>query len=253
MKIIIMVTAIVITALVIWTIYLFFNAKFVPPSPKSTFAPVIYYYQNPKISLKNIKLKVVYFAPKNREIFIPEDWRTLIQTNLEKIKKFHEFQFNGFSILSFDIYSHPVIGLEENLFYDSVDTGKGNPQALRAIDEELEKRLFNTGGDLYNEIFSEKKKNEYAVAIYIYEGVGASAALEPEGAMILSMDFFRKKQFLDLGPVTLYHELAHTFGLADQYDYETNVVFSDDIMGAGRRKPLEYTYILDETKRLMGL
>lgn len=212
----------------------------------------IHYYENPEISLKNVLLKVIYFVPKNRTESISAGWKEDIEESLKDLKEFHEFQFGNFSNLNFDVYPRPVISLEDSLFYDSEKTDRGNPNALRAIDKEIEERMFAPEGDLFGSDFS-KSGGGYTVNIYIYEGVGASAAREPNGAVILSVDYLRRKDLREAGTTIFYHEITHVFGMPDKYDYDSGAVYSNDIMGGGRRKPLKYTYIADETKKKMGL
>jgi len=96
-----------------------------------------------------------------------------------------------------------------------------------------------------NESFQSKKGNELPIKVFVYEGVGASSGVL---SVLVSYDFFSNTNY---GATVLYHEILHNLGVPDSYDYETNVSHSDDIMGSGRNKPIEQTYIRNEIKKQM--
>ena len=239
-------------------------------------------YKNPDVSIANIRIKIVYVIPKNRTGNIVTNWQNFIEEALAKTSKFHEIQFRGKSIIKYDIYPEPVILQESNQFYDTETTARGNPRALIAISEEIERRVFKKEGDLYDEKFAASEESEYPVLGLIYEGVGASGGViyeseletrseiakqlglsesviyivdveSADGFFLLSRVFFTESQYQIFSSTLFYHEFAHTFGLPDQYDLENNVPSSNDIMGAGRRKPIETMYLDRELTRDMGI
>jgi len=241
-----------------------------------------HFYKNSDVGIANIKIKMFYVVPKNRTSNIVTNWQNFIEEALAKTSKFHEIQFRGKSTIQYDIYPKPVILQESNQFYDTETTARGNPHALIAISEEIERRVFKKEGDLYDEKFAAAEKSEYPVLGLIYEGVGASGGViyesdletrseiakqlglsesvifiveveSADGFFLLSRVFFTESQYRIFSSTLFYHEFAHTFGLPDQYDIENNVPSSNDIMGAGRKKPIEIMYLDRELTRDMGI
>lgn len=196
----------------------------------------IHYYNNESKNLSDINVKVFYFVPNDKtQNIISWDFKEVLSQNLEEIKSFHSLQFEGLSKLNYDIYPDPIIGLEDTSFYDGSDTKFGNPHALETILEELKKKFFQN-----NSIF-----------IVVYEGVGAGGS-EELAASIIARGYFTQELKKDIASSILYHEFAHTLGLPDAYDHEGNIPFSDDIMGAGRNKPLKTTHLSQEIKEKLG-
>lgn len=214
--------------------------------------PIAHFYKNPVQSIGKIRLKLFYVIPKNQSAEVFKNWRETIKAILDEAVKFHKFQFRGSSVLHYDIWPIPIILEKNNDFYDTESTNKGNPSALKTIFDEIKRRAFESGGDIFNNDFAVFGKEEYPAYGFIYEGKGASGlALEKEGAFILARAFIAQKQYASFRSSLLYHELGHTFGLPDQYDVENNDVFSNDIMGAGRKKPIEVNYL--DRQLLKGL
>ena len=163
---------------------------------------------------------------------------------------FHRVQLRGLSLLTFDIYPEIIVGEQENLTYDTDVTQDGNPAALRAISQELERRVFTPAGDLYKDDFARAKPGAYRVLYIIYEGVGASGS---ENAAILSRSFLNDPQYAYQGPTYFAHEFYHTLGLPDAYRIPQAIPSDDDIMGFGRERPLEQSYISEDHLKGLGL
>lgn len=197
-----------------------------------------HFYNEPNKKISEIKIKTFYFVPKNRIERASSNWTVLLENALKKILAFHKLQLGGRSNISFEIHHEPVIGLEENLFYDTSSTQHGNPEGLKRAVGELEKRGF----------FS-KEENAYTVFIIIYEGVGASSS---ENIVLVSSTFLKDPRFQPIGASVLAHEFYHTLGLSDAYDFETAAPLSEDIMGQGRERPLEKTFLSKESLKKMG-
>lgn len=196
----------------------------------------IHYYNNNNKSLGDINIKVFYFVPSDR-IKDSENWnfKEVLLKNLEEIKSFHQLQFEGLSNLNYEIFPEPIIGLKETFFYDGQDTRFGNPHALEIILNELKNKF----------------SQDHSIFIIVYEGVGAGGS-EVLTAGIIARGYFTQESQKELASAVLYHEFAHTLGLPDAYDHEKNIPYSNDIMGAGRNKPLKITYLSDEVKEKMG-
>jgi hypothetical protein len=238
---------------------------------ENAFTKKAHFYKNPSRDISKIDLKVFYAVPKNKAGNVARDWREAIENVLEKAARFHKLQFRGKSILSYEVFPEIVILNQENIFYDTERTDKGNPQALIAVAEEIQKRVFTRGGDIYRPDFA-FDEGVYRVLGIVYEGVGAAGGVifesekrtakeiaydlkmpadyvfiakvtVADGFFILSRQFLTEQEYAIFSPSLLYHEFAHTFGLPDLYDSATNAVFSNDIMGAGRRRPIEGTFI----------
>lgn len=208
-----------------------------PPSQRNLINP--HFYQNPKVSLRDINLKIFYVVPNNLQA--AESWHSDIAGVLDEVVKFHEVQFHNASRLSADIYPSPVILSREDIFYDTPNTDFGNPQGLKNIDLELEARFPK---------FLQVPSNSYLAMAIIYEGLGASGA---PNAMILSRTFLSQEEYSQAKGSLFYHEFAHTFGVPDRFGLSDNRPFSNDVMGSGRYKPLSTNYLGADLLKDLGL
>ena len=200
-----------------------------------------HYYKDASRSIADIRIKVFYAVPVNRVAFAYGDWKNLIEPVLKDSVIFHNLQFRGYSKINYELFPKPFVLENESIYYDTEDTNKGNPEGLRKITEEIERReadFLKTGPD------------EFLAITIIYEGVGASGT---DGASILSRTFLSNEQYEPFRSTLFYHEFGHTLGLPDMYDTDNNSPFSNDIMGAGRREPLDATYIDSELLKDMGI
>lgn len=243
-----------------------------------------HFYGKPEKSIANVVVKTLYVVPKNRKPYA--GWREAITASLKKAGQFHHIQFFGTSNFRYEVFPEPVILQGDSAAYDKeAETEKmisGNPYALIAIAEEIEKRVFRADGDLYNKEFALLNSGEYPVMGLLYEGVGAAGSpiyeseLEtareiakylgvPEssvavvqvtsvdGFFLLNREYVTNLELSPYGATTLYHEFAHAIGLPDGYDRENGQSFSDDIMGGGRTNPIETTYLGKPFLREMGV
>lgn len=211
--------------------------------PKFLIKPAgdFHYYQSPSVRVPGIKLEVVYFVP-NDQAPDPNFYETL-KKGLAQMQTFHSREFQNLNPLRYAIYPTAVIGSESSVFYDGDDTARGNPNAIKRLIAETGRRIYNPTGDLYSEQFIRRGKGELPVRVFVYQGVGASSGVL---GIIASYDYFKQTSH---APTVVYHELLHTLGVPDLYDYATGASQSDDIMGAGREKPLLETYIREEIKK----
>lgn len=229
-------------------------------------------YRNPDVSIEKIKLMVFYTVPSDKAGLIYGDWKNVVVRALKKITAFHSLQFRGRSEINYEIYPKPVILENSASFYDS--NNNGNARALKLIAEELEKREF-----ISHASFSEK---DYPVLGIIYEGFGAiggvieesvlesaeefaklknlpesvvfKVAIESaDGFFLISKSYLSGKEHEFSGPSLLYHEFAHTLGIPDFYDFGTGLDFSEDIMGAGRNRPLDNNYLDADILKELGV
>lgn len=245
-------------------------------------------YDNPDRSIKNIKIAVFYFVPKDRATSQLVDWKEILEDRLKKLVAFHSLEFRNTSLIRYAIYPEPVIGLKEGIMYDTDVTKHGNPQALVHVAEEIDARIFDTAGDLYRKDFSMTRKEEYSVLLILYEGVGASGAIiydsksglasgipqkflssesiiypvkleAVDSLLLLNRDYITKTQNSDTGTTVLAHEFYHTLGIPDGYeaggenDMLANISVSNDIMGIGRTRSIDKAYISNEVLKKMGL
>jgi hypothetical protein len=216
----------------------------IPPGPRP------HAYGDPSRSLQDIRVTAFYFVPKNKSP--ASGWHTALARTLEKLKAFHEFQFLRTSSLTFEIFPLPVIGLRDNLVYDTESTQHGNPEGLRNVVEELEERGFFTdetaaGG---KEEDSVKNSVPYEVKIILYEGVGASGA--PHHVLISRL-FLTNPEYREGGTAILAHEFYHALGAPDGYRLDTGVPTDEDIMGLGYRDPIERAFLKRDTLKKFGL
>lgn len=236
--------------------------------PKSS---VLHAVGNLEKSIEEIEIAAFYFVPKNKKANQLENWNELLEKHLNKLVDFHSIQFRNRSSVVYKIYPKVVVGLEENIVYDTNNTQNGNPQALIHVAEELAVRVFRKDGDLFDAEFSEKRPNAYPVMAILYEGVGASGGIihnskldtadeiaEELGLLestifVLDIDavdgfFILNQTFLandedSVGTSLMAHEFYHTLGISDQYIAPKAVPTSQDIMGLGRLRPIEKTYL----------
>ena len=223
----------VVALLIFW-----FNNRFVEPV-KLELKPHVYKQRD--VGITDIQLKVFYAVPKNRIGKIVDNWEVAIEEIMPDILKFHNLQFHNFSNINYAIYPEPVILEAENLFYDTLDTNRGNPEALKNVSGELERRYSD---------FLKTTGDQFLVLSIIYEGVGSSGST---GVTLFSHTFLTSPEYLAIKSSLFYHEFGHALGLPDQYDISTNEAFSSDIMGSGRRKPIDITYVDRALLKEMGL
>lgn len=206
-------------------------------------------YNNSAGTIARIKITAFYFIPKNKTDFIIEDWREVLEQNLRKLQQFHSLQFQGRSLIIYEIYPEPIFGREESVFYDTEITQFGNPQGLRNVASEIKERVFTPAGDLYRSDFAQKGEDFYS-SVIMYEGVGASAG---EDAAFISSTYLFNQEYKEFGTSVLAHEFYHTIGIPDAYEIPTSVPTSGDIMGSGRFQPIEKTYLARSTLKALGL
>jgi len=269
-----------VLVLVSGSIAIFFRARVpVPAVPLSQ--PVAHLYKNKDVSIARIRVKAFYAVPRDAETRTDPNWKDELSAALEKSAAFHALQFRGSSKLSYDIFPAPVLLAHDEALYDTTSTSDGNPHALINVGEEIERRVFRKSGDLYDETFAASDPHEYAVMAILYEGVGASGGeiyqttLQsasqiakklglPEsiiyivgidsvsGFFIVNRNYLAKDPLAISGTSVFYHEFAHTIGLPDLFD-NNNAPFLNDIMGRGREKPIENTYIDRNFLKAMGV
>lgn len=212
-----------------------------PAAPRSasaspTNAKLPHRYNDPETKLERVRLSAVYFIPRDRQGLAAPDWRETLQKALEETRAFHRLQFSGRSKLEYTIIETPLTGEREGLFYDGTDTNRGNPQAWRSIQQEVDRRLGRLPMD----------QDALHARLILYEGVGA---LGGERAILVSSGYLRTPYAAS----TVYHELGHVFGLPDAYEYGHGTPLDEDIMGLGRTRPIGEVYLSEQAKRGMGL
>lgn len=244
--------------------------------------PIPHSFGDANRSIPEISIAAFYFVPQNKTADVVENWKEILESSLQKLKMFHNTQFLGRSRITYAIYPEPVIGLKEGIKYDSESTQNGNPQALRNVSEELQVRVFDAGGDLSLSDFKPFREGAYPVLAIVYEGVGAVGGViyesefeiasdiatrlrlpeasifivdveAADGFFLINRRFFDGPEYIHLGPTLFAHEFYHTIGIPDAYKIPSEIPTSADIMGLGRFKQLEETYIDKKTLGKMGL
>ena len=286
-----MIKYIIIVLVLIFTTLIF---MYVTVSSPSVYREIVLFptnphvYNNPDHSIKNIKIVVFYFIPKDRVTSQLIDWKETFDSSLKKLVAFHSLELHDTSHIRYAIYPEPVIGFEQGSIYDTDVTEHGNPQALKHVAQEINARVFDPAGDLYHQDFSTTRKEEYSVLLILYEGVGASGGIiyhsetgsvseiaqeldlsksivHPikiktiDGFLLLNRKYVSTTQDSDMGITVLAHEFYHTLGVPDGYDaVEENgtlvgVSTSNDIMGIGRTRSIDTTYLSNEVLKKLGL
>ncbi|OGZ00387.1 MAG: hypothetical protein A2945_03510 [Candidatus Liptonbacteria bacterium RIFCSPLOWO2_01_FULL_52_25] len=239
-------------------------------------------YKNPEQSIAKMKILAFYAVPRNKTGHLESNWKNQLQAALDDAVKFHALQLKGTSELTYSIFQEPVVLEKDDIFYDTEVTAAGNPRALVNVAEEIGRRVFEDGGDLYRPEFATDDPAEYRVMGIVYEGVGAAGGIIYESPLetpeeiaeeigvpretvyiveIEAIDAFflvNRREYLAeeklqlYGSSIFYHEFGHTLGLPDEYDAEDKI-FSQDIMGGGRSKPFSRAYISRDFLRGMGV
>ena len=218
-------------------------------------------YKDPRRPVDEIRIAAFYFVPQNRTDGMLEAWGKVLKENLQELQKFHAIQFQGYSRVTLDIYPQEIVGDKANSLYDTDDTRNGNPQALRSIAFELHKRVFDPAGDLYRPDFVSQESlagyreanmvgGVYPVIYIMYEGVGAAGS---ENVALLSRTFLSRPEYADYGVTLFAHEFYHTLGIPDAYEFDTAIATSTDIMGLGRFRSIEKTFLDSKIKKALGL
>ena len=197
-----------------------------------------------KTKISSIDLLVLYFVPKNKKPFTDEEFHKVILDVSSDLVLFHKIQLNNRSKINLDVHLDPIIGQSDSFVYDTDDTGYGNPHALISILDEIKKRISD--GDLA--YLTKGNKNSPTIYI-VYEGVGASGS--KDGA-ILSRSFLTKDEYLKVRSSLFAHEFYHTIGVPDGYD-QNDLSFTSDIMGLGRRRPIQANYLSSEVLSHFGI
>lgn len=204
-----------------------------------------HFYDNPEQSIANIKLRVFYFVPQDKQDQISPDWRASIVPQLNLLNSFHQRQTQGKSNISNFVQPEPIIGLKASLDYDTINTNGGNPEGLRRVAQELIARRYIPAR------LNETSSQEYLSYLIVYEGVGATAS---ENVAFINHAFLNTQEFQEsYGASFLAHEFYHTLGVPDAFTVPDDIPLAHDLMGVGRYRPLEQTYLNDEVLVRLGL
>ena len=209
----------------------------------------VHYYHDPSRSLAHIHITAFYFVPNDKRQLTDENWRRQLGSAMDTLVDFHMVTFGGKSRISYNIYPSPIIGEEESISYNTAITERGNPEGLRNVSREIERRVLATGGDLYLPI-SSPPPGSYHVLYIMYEGSGASGS---ENVAFINRSYLSLPRFADVGLSTFVHEFYHTIGLVDAYAETSGWPLSQDIMGVGREGSLQYSYIEPAVLKKLGL
>lgn len=223
----------------------------------------IRHLKNPSIDLSRIHILMYYVVPIDIKDSQRQDWQSIIDQAMVEIIQFHASQFKDYSTLNYSLYPKPIIGNKTAEEYSKDDTPTDR-KALTFILEEINERVLQKGGDLYDQKIALQPDATYQMNIIFVEGdfpkfqsEGKTNDVVGYGDEKQSAIIYRKvltdDQRRDYGTSIVYHEIAHNMGLDDQYDYQTLQPTSDDIMGSGRLRPLKYNYIEPKILKQLGL
>ncbi|MBI2030619.1 hypothetical protein HYT05_03285 [Candidatus Kaiserbacteria bacterium] len=217
------------------------------PYRETSTAPAIpHAYDDPEVAIQDIHITAYYFVAANKAVNARDtSWKEPLTRALESLVLFHELQFAGSSHITYSIHPTAITGNQPNTFYDTDDTGQGNPHALIAIADEI----AATG------LAPEVPEGTYPVTYIIYDGVGASGMrVDRSHAALLNRRFLTDPAYTDIRETLVAHEFYHTIGIPDGYVLSTGTSTAPDLMGLGRSvRPLKYNYLDRESLRHMGL
>lgn len=222
-----------------------------------------------EISLKEVHIDAYYFVPKDQAGSLDPKWKQNIEKALKNSKIFYEYQTADALNINYSVFPKPLFGREESFYYNGRDTSNGNPSALLAIKSEIETRQ-KYDADFESLGFPGNSGTYRAMAI-VYEGVGAASMLlvdkKPDKsntshvvaveknespAFLVSNFFLNSSSYKDYGETIFAHELGHILGLSDAYEFGSESV-TNDIMGTGRFRPLDLTYLTAGHLKQLGV
>jgi hypothetical protein len=273
-------TLFIIASILAWMVYGIGTSKIYSETLEVRVSPHV--YQNKNHTIKDINVFAFYFVPKDKIESSYAGWHDAIKKELGALEDFHSLQFQNKSSIHTSIYPQPILGLQESVVYDTEVTKNGNPKALINVSEEIQDRIFSPNGDLYNLEMSEKANEDtYSALFILYEGVGASGGIVHESdlkttdeiakelgipeSVIFIVDvkfadglFLLNRDFLSgipgiFGETLLAHEFYHVIGVPDSYKTPDGNPTTQDVMGSGRFKPLDRTYLSKDTLGKLGI
>lgn len=232
----------------------------------------VHLYNDPGVDIAGIRIKAFYAVPRDGEA--KADWKNYLDGALAELRDFHAVQFRGKSVVNYEVFPEPVILAEESRFYNEKYLNESELGELVAIAEEIERRVFLPGGDIYDEEFADFEKGEYPVLALLYEGSvaatggvlfesGAETAEEAartlgvpsswviktdveaiDGFFLVSSDYFTDPLKKPTAETVFYHEFGHTLGMGHQYQDDGSVPrTAEGVMGLGISRPLETNYL----------
>lgn len=228
-----------LAAVIAW--YLLAPGTSVPPGEPHVTVPAgtePHVAGDPSRTLSRVHIRALYVVPRDRADLAWSEWPGSLRDVLGYMRAFHALQFRGASELTYDVTPSIVFGEQDGAFYDNEDTNRGNPHAWETLKDELQRRFG----------FIQEDGMVFNVRVVFYEGVGA---LGGEDQVLVSSGYLR--QPAAMAASILYHELGHTFGLSDAYEYEHGAPLDEDIMGLGRNKPIGETYLSEKAKQELGI
>ena len=202
-------------------------------------------YDDAQTPIGDILITVYYFVPANKSADAQDtSWKEPMTRALERLQQFHALHFGDRSRIRFALYPTPIIGREDNMYYDSLVTQHGNPNALQTITQEISQIDPPTS-----------ETGIYPVTYIMYDGVGASGMrLDSVHAALLNRNYLINTEYAHYRDALVAHEFYHTLGIPDGYDLSTGTSTTADLMGLGRtQRPLQSNYLAQETLSHMGI
>lgn len=224
----------------------------------------VHHAEDASIDLSKIEIRAVYFVPADIESQTSQTWQKAITTALDELVAFHRSQFSDASNLSYKIFPSAFVGQKTVAQYAANDL-PNEPKALELFSEEIKSRILDSAGDSYDVRFAEVEDDTYFVNIIFVEGdfpkfegeAGTFHDILGYGDEKQTAVVYRKiltdDPHRDYGTAIAYHEIGHMLGLGDEYDYVSLTPTSDDIMGAGRFRPLKLNYFQHSSLQKLGL
>jgi hypothetical protein len=239
---------------------LFVGVQSVKEKPILKEAKAYLYDSNGSVPIEHIHMTIFYVVPKDSVNKKIDSWKEITNEHVQNLLSFHSTQFGNTSKITYDFFPQIIIGEKTAIDYESL-LDHSDHDALKPLQEELNRRVLQAGGDL-STLYQKNKTDPSARNVYLIVFEGNGAAGNGDFALI-SRSYLTDITYKETGSTFLAHEFYHTLGIPDMYETSVyvfkdgqqapvSILTSKDIMGQVNI-PLQYTYIKTETLKKMGL
>lgn len=229
------------------------------PSPINARMP-----NDPNVGIDKIRAKIVYFrtndfetAIYSRDDILKKNWFKTLDDSFKRIAAFHKKEFLEKSTIKYDIYPKIVTGKYSDKEYsDNYGINSSGPMLTRIISE-IKEKIFSPDGKYYDKNFISTNANEYPILVVIFEtnvfgGVAAEQRAVVSASTLNSKNLSGDTSNIEYFIPTLYHEMLHTIGLADEYwEGSMDIAKWGESIMSETKSPLELNYVSGKIKDMI--